>query len=145
MTWQSRSACLGLPGDMFFPESNGHATEALAVCEQCLVRSECLEHAIATNEHDGVRGGLTAADRRRLIRRRVNHQQRRDVAAAAIDRRVLELLADGPMRRADIAAQLRMTDVRHVMARLAAAGQIVSLPSGNTSRWALTHHQKETA
>ena len=37
---------------------------------QCPVREACLEHAIAVREKHGVWGGLTARERRRLIRRR---------------------------------------------------------------------------
>jgi WhiB family transcriptional regulator, redox-sensing transcriptional regulator len=34
------------------------------------VREPCLEYAITSREHDGVWGGLTARERRRLIRQR---------------------------------------------------------------------------
>jgi WhiB family redox-sensing transcriptional regulator len=44
--------------------------EAKAVCERCPVREPCLEYAISSREKEGVWGGLTARERRRLIRQR---------------------------------------------------------------------------
>lgn len=43
---------------------------AKQVCRGCPVRRECLEHALAARETDGVWGGLTPEERRHEIRRR---------------------------------------------------------------------------
>ena len=37
---------------------------ALAVCAQCVVRDECLQHAVDNNERYGIWGGLTDRERR---------------------------------------------------------------------------------
>jgi WhiB family redox-sensing transcriptional regulator len=46
------------------------AGRALAVCAGCPVREPCLELAITTKEKDGIWGGRTALERRRLVRSR---------------------------------------------------------------------------
>ena len=51
---------------MFFPERGGPDVNkaAIAVCQDCQVRTECLAYAIAEHENAGVWGGLTARQRR---------------------------------------------------------------------------------
>lgn len=44
------------------------ADEAKAVCRRCLVREECLEHALAADERHGAWGGASEAERRALRR-----------------------------------------------------------------------------
>lgn len=67
--WQASAACAEYPTDLFF--SGDSDTEAIAVCEACPVKAECLAEALATPVRDdhGVAGGLTAAQRRTLRRR----------------------------------------------------------------------------
>ena len=55
---------------MFFPVSDEDAGQAKAICAQCPVREACLEYALATRERDGVWGGATERERRRMIRQR---------------------------------------------------------------------------
>lgn len=55
---------------MFFPVSDEDAGPAKAICAQCPVREACLEYALATRERDGVWGGATERERRRMIRQR---------------------------------------------------------------------------
>lgn len=76
MSWRQRGACRGLDPDVFFPVTDDEADEAKAVCGTCPVREPCLEHALASREAEGVWGGATARERRRIIR------QRRKTAAA---------------------------------------------------------------
>jgi WhiB family transcriptional regulator, redox-sensing transcriptional regulator len=68
--WQQRAACRGLDAEIFYPSSDEEAEEAKAICAMCTVRQLCLEQAIAHRERDGVWGGLTERERRRLIRQR---------------------------------------------------------------------------
>ena len=70
ITWRTRGACNGLSPDIFFPESDDVAEEAVAICASCPVRIACLEHALASREKEGVWGGTTARERRRIIRQR---------------------------------------------------------------------------
>lgn len=69
-TWRKRAACRGLDPEVFYPPSDEEAEEAKAICGECPVRQLCLEHALAHRERDGVWGGLTERERRRLVRQR---------------------------------------------------------------------------
>ena len=46
------------------------AEEAKSICAICPVRLSCLEHALSSRERDGVWGGTTEKERRRIIRHR---------------------------------------------------------------------------
>jgi WhiB family transcriptional regulator, redox-sensing transcriptional regulator len=72
--WQRSAACRSADPELFFPaSSSGHSVEqaerAKAVCRVCIVRRQCLQHAIAANEAYGVWGGMTEDERRRAARR----------------------------------------------------------------------------
>jgi WhiB family redox-sensing transcriptional regulator len=68
--WRDRAACLGLDPQIFYPTTDEEADAARAICATCDVRDECLEHALGRREKDGVWGGATERDRRRIIRQR---------------------------------------------------------------------------
>jgi WhiB family transcriptional regulator, redox-sensing transcriptional regulator len=68
--WVARSACRGLDPTIFYPATDEEADEAKAVCAECPVQLDCLEHAIGHREHNGVWGGATERERQRIIRRR---------------------------------------------------------------------------
>lgn len=68
--WRQRAACQGLDPDIFYPVSEDDAEEAKAICAQCSVRPVCLEFALANREREGIWGGLTDRERRRLVRQR---------------------------------------------------------------------------
>jgi len=70
LSWRQSAACRGVDPDVFYPASEEEADEAKSVCAQCNVRQTCLEHALATRERDGVWGGATEKERRRLVRQR---------------------------------------------------------------------------
>lgn len=69
-SWRQHAACRGLDPEIFYPVSDDDAEVAKAVCEQCAVRQTCLEHALSIREKDGVWGGCTEKERRRIIRQR---------------------------------------------------------------------------
>ena len=46
------------------------ADEAKAICASCAVRQSCLEYSLAAREREGVWGGLTERERRRIVRQR---------------------------------------------------------------------------
>lgn len=69
-SWSRRAACHGLDARLFFPGPDDDAAPAKAVCEGCVVRQPCLEHALGSREREGVWGGCTEAERRRILRRR---------------------------------------------------------------------------
>ena len=56
--------------DLFFSEDIGDIARAKSFCAECPVRESCLEHALGHREKDGVWGGATERERRRIIRQR---------------------------------------------------------------------------
>jgi WhiB family transcriptional regulator, redox-sensing transcriptional regulator len=73
--WRAAAACREVEVEVFFAIDESSQREAVAICESCPVRIECLEHAVAAREQYGVWGGLREQDRKRLVRAR-----RRDAA-----------------------------------------------------------------
>ena len=77
-TWMSQANCKDLPTSWFFPKfkRGGNVKEnrfvydeeverAKEVCALCVVKEECLTHALLYSEY-GIWGGLTADERREL-------------------------------------------------------------------------------
>lgn len=69
-SWRQLARCRGVDPEIFYPIAEDDADEAKAICALCPVREACLEHALAYREKDGIWGGLTARERRRVLRRR---------------------------------------------------------------------------
>ncbi|NBS70901.1 WhiB family transcriptional regulator [bacterium] len=67
-TWQNDANCAGMDTNLFFYERNAQKQreKARAVCAGCLVRTECLEFAIANNIVDGMWGGKSGRERRQI-------------------------------------------------------------------------------
>jgi WhiB family redox-sensing transcriptional regulator len=75
--------CRGTDPDLFFPVgTTGQALVQIArakeVCDECPVRVECLDYAIATNQDSGIWGGLDEEQRRSI--RRLNAARQRAFA-----------------------------------------------------------------
>lgn len=70
LTWRKHASCQGLDPLIFYPVSEEAAEEAKAVCYECPVREPCLDYALMNRERDGVWGGATERERRRLVRQR---------------------------------------------------------------------------
>ncbi|HVN49842.1 MAG TPA: WhiB family transcriptional regulator [Acidimicrobiales bacterium] len=68
--WRSKAACQGLDPEIFYPLDDDDAREAKMVCSTCSVRESCLEYALGVREKEGVWGGATERERRRIIRQR---------------------------------------------------------------------------
>ena len=68
LDWKLDAACKDLDTDLFFPDSEANAGPALEVCASCPVRQQCLDFALLTRQDDGVWGGRTESERRRLRR-----------------------------------------------------------------------------
>src|SRR5687767_9409662 len=57
--WTSHAACIGSPGELFFPARGEPSKPALEVCGGCPVRQQCLDEALADAALDhGIRGGM---------------------------------------------------------------------------------------
>ncbi len=75
-SWRAEAACAGMGPELFFPlgelteEAARQVVSARAVRARCPVRTACAEFALATNQEDGIWGGLTPRERRVLRRRR---------------------------------------------------------------------------
>ena len=76
--WREDAACSGSDNAFFFPigEDESTVAPAKAICAVCPVKEECLQYALSTNQTEGVWGGLSGPERRRL-RRRLRDRQRR--------------------------------------------------------------------
>jgi WhiB family redox-sensing transcriptional regulator len=65
--WRNKALCAGHPDrGAWFAEDRETTQRAMAVCRACPVRSECLTFALSTGPHDGIWGGTTPYERRRL-------------------------------------------------------------------------------
>lgn len=70
MSWRQRGACVGVDPALFFPDIGDTGRHAKAVCAGCVVRVECLNHALEHREDEGIWGGLSRIERRALPRPR---------------------------------------------------------------------------
>lgn len=79
--WREDAACAGTDTSVFFSPGEDEAlnAEAKAVCATCPVADLCLQYALATNQTEGVWGGMTGPERRRL-RRRLRDRERRQAS-----------------------------------------------------------------
>jgi WhiB family transcriptional regulator, redox-sensing transcriptional regulator len=68
--WREQGQCKGVDPEIFYPISDDDADEAKAICAECPVRLQCLEYALIARERDGIWGGCTERERRRIIRQR---------------------------------------------------------------------------
>ncbi len=68
--WRLRGACKGLEPGIFYPAPDEDGAEAKSVCAVCDVKDQCLEHALSVREKEGIWGGATERERRRIIRQR---------------------------------------------------------------------------
>lgn len=67
MRWQDHAKCAGTDPGMWHPAENNPDWKTLrAICNECPVRTECLNHAITHREWDGMWGGLTPNERKDL-------------------------------------------------------------------------------
>ena len=63
---RANPVCMETDPELFFPETWVEARDAKKLCSTCPVRTACLAYAIETNQQDGIWGGLTPEERRRL-------------------------------------------------------------------------------
>jgi WhiB family redox-sensing transcriptional regulator len=68
------AVCASVDPDLFFPEKGGPAARAIKMCSSCPVKAECLADALTlpVTEDFGVRGGTTAFERVRILRKERN-------------------------------------------------------------------------
>jgi WhiB family redox-sensing transcriptional regulator len=66
--WMDDALCAQTDPDLFFPDLGGSAKAAKAVCAGCDVAAECLAYALEHGEREGIWGGLSPLERRKLER-----------------------------------------------------------------------------
>ncbi|MET8472764.1 WhiB family transcriptional regulator [Streptomyces sp. NPDC006422] len=66
--WE-RAACRGTDPDELFVEGAAQSS-AKRICSGCVIKTECLAHALDQRIQHGVWGGMTERERRALLRRR---------------------------------------------------------------------------
>jgi WhiB family redox-sensing transcriptional regulator len=69
-SWRDLAACLDVVSadyDPFFADSAELQAEAIAICEACSVRDDCLTFAVRTGQQYGIWGGQPQQIVRRLI------------------------------------------------------------------------------
>jgi WhiB family redox-sensing transcriptional regulator len=68
--WIALGNCRDVDTALFFPPRGGNFEAPKAVCAGCVVRAECLTHALDHPEHHGIWGGTSERERRALRRAR---------------------------------------------------------------------------
>jgi WhiB family transcriptional regulator, redox-sensing transcriptional regulator len=84
--WRDEAGCRFADLELFFPSGpSGQALEetqaAKAICSTCQVKEQCLRFALETNQEDGIWGGTTATERRKLRRTWLANRRRPRPAA----------------------------------------------------------------
>ncbi|MEU9102437.1 WhiB family transcriptional regulator [Streptomyces sp. NPDC048361] len=67
--WSDQAVCKETDADAMFAEG-ARQQDAVAMCNNCPVRTQCLAHALDQRVEFGVWGGMTERERRALLRRR---------------------------------------------------------------------------
>ncbi len=74
-SWMAEGHCRFYPPAAFFPTDARGVLEARAICEECPVKSPCLEFALANHIEHGVWGGCSERERRKIQKRRRQQEQ----------------------------------------------------------------------
>ena len=70
LEWMQEGHCRYYPPAAFFPSDGVGVDAARKICATCKVQEACLEYALTRREKEGVWGGCTERERRRIIRQR---------------------------------------------------------------------------
>lgn len=97
--WRQHAACVGTPGDWWFPVdelgrnlSDVVPWQAEARCGRCPVRSDCYQHALH-HERFGVFAGIHE-DRRAQLRRQARIRLREEPDVVAVERAIAAARAE---------------------------------------------------
>lgn len=92
-TWRQRAACRDQDPELFFATA-GYSEQARRICAACPVRATCLLDAFETDDVAwGIRGGLTAPERRKARKRWLGGGRESDQRELAVIRRGFDLVA----------------------------------------------------
>ena len=76
--WMRLGRCKDMDPAVFFPSDGVGVQAAQRVCAECVVRSPCLEYALVNKIGEGVWGGASERQRKRLLGQR----RRQDTSSA---------------------------------------------------------------
>lgn len=76
--WRERGLCLAASPNLFFPSRGEPAEPAKLICAACPVTPQCREEGLRRSAEEGIWGGLTRDERKR-----VRAARRRNIQAAA--------------------------------------------------------------
>ena len=65
--WMTQGKCRDMSPALFFPSDGVGVQVAQRVCAECTVSAACLRYALAHRVDDGVWGGTSERQRRRLL------------------------------------------------------------------------------
>lgn len=65
-SWRAEAVCRGTNPDLWYPEAGQHSLTARIACGECVVKPDCLQYALDTNEKHGIWGGVSERQRRRI-------------------------------------------------------------------------------
>ena len=68
--WMADGKCREVPPETFFPSDGLGVQKAQRICAECSVSEQCLEYALQNHIDQGVWGGRSERERRRILRRR---------------------------------------------------------------------------
>lgn len=89
--WRDLAACKSDP-DAMYPGGDGGVEYARSICRRCPVIDTCAQWALGNREQYGVWGGLSANERRAILRR----WQRRDLTPAEVAEQAEKVRAPKP-------------------------------------------------
>ena len=72
--WMARGRCRRMDPGLFFPSDGVGVRHAQEICAQCSVTPECLRYALEGRIDDGVWGGTSERQRRRLRSQPAAHE-----------------------------------------------------------------------
>jgi hypothetical protein len=64
--WIDQTACTPDTFDLFFSRKSKEQDKAIAICNSCPVKLQCLRTAVANNEEFGIFGGKTPDERKNI-------------------------------------------------------------------------------
>lgn len=68
--WMVKGNCRFEPPATFFPHDGAGVEIAKRICATCVVKDTCLDYALANRIDEGVWGGTSERQRRRIIKKR---------------------------------------------------------------------------
>lgn len=68
--WMATGRCRDMDPAVFFPSDGVGVQVAQRICNECPVKSPCLEYALSNRVDHGVWGGASERERRRMLRQR---------------------------------------------------------------------------